>query len=349
MAVMYIGPRSRGGPDSGFFESSSRDGGRRAASRVPRSGEGGEKASQAVRRGTPPGDAFAEQHGRCSEDLRQEAPPGGAPRQGRPAGGLRRAARRPDALGGARRRRRAGGRRRRSTARRRRGARGGRGRRRRRRTTSRRRRRSRGGRRRRRRRRRRGRGSGRRRRRTRWRRRRPLVVAGHGAFPGELPGPPPHLPVLPDGRGVARLQGMGSGGGPVLAGAVPRGYDGVQRSRPGRTGGRPPPPPDAAIQGEGGLCVIPTAAGGGAAGGGSLCVVQAGARLVPRRNGRLLRKWVPPFLEPLRAGPTRAGGTDGRGGGVHLQTVKTAPPGGRVPRRHPALRGKAEESLSGPA
>ena len=89
--------------------------------------------------------------------------------------------------------------------------------------------------------------------------------------------------------------------------------------------------------------------GGGAAGGGSLCVVQAGARLVPRRNGRLLRKWVPPFLEPLRAGPTRAGGTDGRGGGVHLQTVKTAPPGGRVPRRHPALRGKAEESLSGPA
>ena len=133
MAVMYIGPRSRGDPDSGFFESSSRDGGRRAASRVPRSGEGGEKASQAVRRGTPPGDAFAEQHGRCSEDLRQEAPPGGAPRQGRPAGGLRRAARRPDALGGARRRRRAGGRRRRSTARRRRGARGGRGRRRRRR------------------------------------------------------------------------------------------------------------------------------------------------------------------------------------------------------------------------
>ena len=60
-------------------------------------------------------------------------------------------------------------------------------------------------------------------------------------------------------------------------------------------------------------------------------MVQAGARLVPRRNGRLLRKWVPPFLEPLRAGPTRAGGTDGRGGGVHLQTVKTSPPEGGFP------------------
>ena len=44
-----------------------------------------------------------------------------------------------------------------------------------------------------------------------------------------------------------------------------------------------------------------------------------------------MRKWVPPFLEPLRAGPTRAGGTDGRGGGVHLRTVKTSPPEGGFP------------------
>ena len=326
MAVMYIGPRSRGGPDSGFFESSSRDGGRRAASRVPRSGEGGEKASQAVRRGTPPGDAFAEQHGRCSEDLRQEAPPGGAPRQGRPAGGLRRAARRPDALGGARRRRRAGGRRRRSTARRRRGARGGRGRRRRRRTTSRRRRRSRGGRGRRRRRRRRGRGSGRRRRRTRWRRRRPLVVAGHGAFPGELPGPPPHLPVLPDGRGVARLQGMGSGGGPVLAGAVPRGYDGVQRSRPGRTGGRPPPPPDAAIQGEGGLCVIPTAAGGGGGGGGiALCGTGRGSSGAAKKRSPF-EKVGPPVLGTFARGAHQGRWDRREGGRGPLANSQNCPP-----------------------